>query len=159
MRFAPPLRKTRRGIPTSQVKGSFSYSSVFSARFREPQQALGSALFVYRMTISGVPSPRSKSARPGTSLSAHSKRFYVLALLLAVIFFAAQLHCCFDLNSGPADSHLCPVCHTVFVALAACAALIAAAGSIERLEILRVQPALLSASSRNIPSRAPPAVC
>ncbi len=95
----------------------------------------------------------------GTVLPANSNRFYVLALLLAAIFFAAQLHCCFDLNSSPVDSHICPVCHTLAAAIATCAVIIAVAGSLHRLEILHSLPPLLSLSFRNITPRAPPVAC
>lgn len=95
----------------------------------------------------------------GTVLPVNSKRFYVLALLLAAIFFAAQLHCCFDLSSSPVDSHICPVCHTLGAAIATCAVIVAVAGSPRRLEILRSLPPLLLLSFRNITPRAPPVDC
>jgi hypothetical protein len=91
-------------------------------------------------------------------LPVNSKRFYVLAVL-AAIFFAAQLHCCFDLNSSPVDSHICPVCHTLGAAIATCAVIIAVAGAPRRLEILHSLPPLLSLSFRNITPRAPPVGC
>lgn len=34
------------------------------------------------------------------------------ALLLGIIFLAAQFHYCADLNSGPASSHPCQLCST-----------------------------------------------
>lgn len=34
------------------------------------------------------------------------------ALLLGMIFLAAQFHYCADLNSGPASSHPCQLCST-----------------------------------------------
>jgi ABC-type uncharacterized transport system YnjBCD permease subunit len=92
-------------------------------------------------------------------LPVNSKQFYVLALLLAAIFSAAQLHCCFDLNASPSDSHICPVCHTLGAAIAACAVIIGIAGSPRWLEILHSLPPLLPLSFRNITPRAPPVDC
>jgi hypothetical protein len=95
-------------------------------------------------------------------LLAKSKRLFVLALLLAVLFFAAQLHCvhcCFDLDSSPADSHGCPACHTMGAAIATGAAILAIAGAIRRLEVLPSLPPQLSLSFRNITPRAPPVAC
>jgi hypothetical protein len=89
----------------------------------------------------------------------NSKRLFVLALLLAALFFAAQLHCCFDLNSSPADSHACPVCHTLGAAIATGVVILAIAGAIRRLEILHSLPPQLSLSFRNITPRAPPVAC
>jgi len=54
-------------------------------------------------------------------LPANSNRVYVLALLLAAAFFAAQLHGCIDLNPGIMGSHPCPVCYTLGAAIATCA--------------------------------------
>ena len=112
--------------------------------------------------VSGVPLSSSLSEKFGTRLPTNSKRFCVLALLLAAIFFGAQLHCllcCFDLDSSPVDSHICPVCHTLGAAIATCAVIIAVAGSVHRLEILNSLPPLLSLSFRNITPRAPPGAC
>jgi hypothetical protein len=111
---------------------------------------------------SGVPLSSSLSEKFGTRLPTNSKRFCVLALLLAAIFFGAQLHCllcCFDLDSSPVDSHICPVCHTLGAAISTCAVIIAVAGSGHRLEILNSLPPLLSLSFRNLTPRAPPAAC
>jgi hypothetical protein len=95
----------------------------------------------------------------GSKLPTKSKRIYVLAVVLAAMFLAAQLHCCVDLNSRAADSHACPVCHTVGAAIAACAVIIATALAIQRLEILISLPPLLLVIFRNITLRAPPVAC
>jgi hypothetical protein len=95
----------------------------------------------------------------GIRLPANSKRFHVFALLLAALFFAAQLHCCFDLNSSPADSHACPVCHTLGAAIATGALILAVGGALCRLEILHCLPPPRSLHFRNITPRAPPAAC
>ena len=93
------------------------------------------------------------------TLITSSKQVYVLALLLAVVFLAAQLHCCVDLNARIMDTHVCPVCHTLGAAIATCAVLIAMAGAIQRLELFVSLQPLLLVIFRNITPRAPPAAC
>src|SRR5271170_8139909 len=91
------------------------------------------------------------------SLVAHSKQVFVVALLLATIFVAAQLHCCVDLNSTSADSHACPFCSTVGAAIATGAMILGITPALRRLEISYSFPALLHTTSRNTTPRAPPA--
>lgn len=95
----------------------------------------------------------------GNELPTRSTGICVLALILAAIFLAGQLHCCVDLNSSAMDSHACPVCHSVGAAIAACAAIISMALAIHRLEILFSLPPLFLLDFRNITPRAPPAAC
>jgi len=82
-----------------------------------------------------------------------------LALLLAAVFFAAQLHCCLDLNPGIMDSHPCPVCHTLGAAIATCALILAMGLVVHRLEVFCSLTPLLPFLFRNITPRAPPVAC
>jgi hypothetical protein len=92
-------------------------------------------------------------------LAFKSKPFYFLALFLATVFLAAQLHCCIDLNSRTMDSHACPVCHTGGAAIATSAVIFVASRAMQRLEILpTLRPALL-VIFRNLIPRAPPVPC
>jgi hypothetical protein len=88
-----------------------------------------------------------------------SKAFYFLALFLAAVFLAAQLHCCIDLNSRTMDSHACPVCHTAGAAIATSAVIFNASRAMRRLEILPTLPPALLVIFRNLTPRAPPVPC
>ncbi|MGH9743568.1 MAG: hypothetical protein ACRD51_14580 [Candidatus Acidiferrum sp.] len=47
-----------------------------------------------------------------------SRRIRFGAVLLGMIFLAAQFHYCADLNAGPAGSHPCQLCSTAGSAIA-----------------------------------------
>jgi hypothetical protein len=86
----------------------------------------------------------------------NSKRVYFLAVLLACLFFVAQLHCCVDLGSKTADSHVCPICSTVGAAVSAPSLILATVPAINRLEVFGLMAAVLVVVSRNVAPRAPP---
>jgi len=82
---------------------------------------------------------------------------YFLALLLAGIFLAAQLHCCVDLNPSALDSHVCPICSTTGIAVATPSLVLALVPAINRLETPPVLAAVSVVVFRNVAPRAPPA--
>jgi hypothetical protein len=87
-----------------------------------------------------------------------SRRIGILALLLGVIFLAAQFHFCTDLTTAPSPSHICPVCSTAASVVAAQSPVIAIAPVSNQLE---AAPLVISASSavqRGTSPRAPPAL-
>jgi hypothetical protein len=86
----------------------------------------------------------------------HSKRVYFLALLLGVVFLAAQLHCCVDLNSRTLDSHVCPICSAAGAAIATPSLTIAMVPAINRLEVFVVTATVPVVVPRNVGPRAPP---
>lgn len=43
-------------------------------------------------------------------MSPRTRKLTFVALLLAILFLAAQFHQCADLTSNTAASHVCPVC-------------------------------------------------
>jgi hypothetical protein len=43
-------------------------------------------------------------------MSARAHKLTIIALLLAVLFLAAQFHQCADLSANSSASHVCPVC-------------------------------------------------
>jgi hypothetical protein len=45
-------------------------------------------------------------------MSNQTRKLAFVALLLAVVFLAAQFHQCADLTSSATASHVCPVCST-----------------------------------------------
>ena len=85
-----------------------------------------------------------------------SKRIYFLALLLGVVFFAAQLHCCLELNSRTVDSHFCPVCSTAGSAIATPSPDITIVPSVNRVELAGVTVTVPPVVLRSIAPRAPP---
>jgi len=89
-------------------------------------------------------------------MSVHSKRVHFLALLLGVVFLAAQLHCCVDLNSRPLDSHVCPICSAAGAAIATPSLTIATVPAINRLEVFVVTATVPVVVPRNVGPRAPP---
>jgi len=86
----------------------------------------------------------------------HSKRVLFLALLLGVVFLAAQLHCCVDLNSRTLDSHVCPICSAAGAAIATPSLTIATVPAINRLEVFVVTATVPVVVPRNVGPRAPP---
>ena len=86
-----------------------------------------------------------------------SKRFIFLALLLGSVLFAAQLHCCVDLNSRSLDSHVCPICSAAGTAVPTPALIVEMAPAINRLELFGVAVSVPLVVPRSIAPRAPPA--
>ncbi|HKM67569.1 MAG TPA: hypothetical protein VJX70_10420 [Candidatus Acidoferrum sp.] len=85
-----------------------------------------------------------------------SKRVYVLALLLVSVLFAAQLHCCVDLNSPTIDSHVCPLCSAAGTAIATPSLIVEMAPAVNRLEISGAVTPITLVVPRSIAPRAPP---
>ncbi len=85
-------------------------------------------------------------------------RVRVFALLLGIIFLAAQFHFCADLNSGPSGSHPCQICSTAGAAVTTETLNLAVVPVVDRLEFVA---AILSPSvevPRTTSPRAPPAL-
>jgi hypothetical protein len=86
------------------------------------------------------------------------KRMRVSALLLGIIFLAAQFHFCADLNSEPSGSHPCQLCSTTGSAVTTETLDLAMVPVVDRLEFVA---AILSPSvevPRTTSPRAPPAL-
>jgi hypothetical protein len=90
-------------------------------------------------------------------MSVHSKQLKFLALLFGIIFLAAQLHCCVDLNSRTLDSHVCPICSATGAAIVTASPIIALVPAINRLEVFVVPATVPVVVLRNVGPRAPPA--
>lgn len=80
----------------------------------------------------------------------------ILALLLAVIFLGAQFHYCSDLNAGPANPHICPICSAVGAVLVSPAPGIALAASVDRFEFVAVTTPFSVEPPHATSPRAPP---
>jgi hypothetical protein len=88
---------------------------------------------------------------------ANPYRTRVCAVLLGIIFLAAQFHFCADLNSGPSGSHPCQLCSTAGSAVTTETLDLAVVPVVDRLEVFAT---ILSPSvevPRTTSPRAPPA--
>lgn len=86
----------------------------------------------------------------------HSK--WILALLLAVVFVGAQFHFCADLTATPSGSHICPLCSTTTVFVAAQSPVLAVVPVSDRLEDSQQIIPVPVEIPRSTSPRAPPAV-
>ena len=91
-------------------------------------------------------------------MSKHINKVQFCALLLGIVFLAAQFHFCADLNSGPAGSHPCQLCSTAGTAVAPDAISLAVVPVVRRLEVFAVVLAPSVEVSRATSPRAPPAL-
>lgn len=90
------------------------------------------------------------------SSRAHNLTF--VALLLAILFLAAQFHQCADLTANNSGSHICPVCSTAATVVAPESPVIALV-STETAFVAKVEPRVISSPIPNAASpRASPAV-
>jgi len=85
-----------------------------------------------------------------------TSRIALLALLLAVVFLAAQFHFCADLSAASDSSHLCPVCSATTSAMASESLLLVVAPVSNRLETPGILVILSADIPRAISPRAPP---
>lgn len=88
----------------------------------------------------------------------NTHRFRVTALLLGIIFLAAQFHYCTDVTSGSPGSHICPLCSTAGSVVAPQVAGIAVVPVVNRLEAIAVVASVSLALPRSTSPRAPPAL-
>jgi len=81
----------------------------------------------------------------------------VCALLLGLVFLAAQFHFCADLASANGTSHFCPFCATAGAAIAASAPAIGLAPAIAPVEGTPTHTLVSTDAWFSIAPRAPPA--
>jgi hypothetical protein len=86
-----------------------------------------------------------------------SKQFFYLTLILGSILFAAQMHCCVDVNSRSPDSHVCPICSATGTAITTPSPMAEMIPSSNHFEISGVVVSVPLVAPRNIAPRAPPA--
>jgi hypothetical protein len=89
---------------------------------------------------------------------ANPNKARLCALLLGIIFLAAQFHFCADLNSGPSGSHPCQLCSTAGSAVTTPTLDLDVVPVVNRLEVFAkvVSPSL--EVQRFTSPRAPPAI-
>jgi len=81
-----------------------------------------------------------------------------VALLLGIIFLAAQFHICSDVSASASARHFCPVCSVVSAALATQSPTVAMIPATHRFEVVSLVLAVSSAFPRAVSPRAPPAL-
>jgi hypothetical protein len=85
-------------------------------------------------------------------------RLRILALLLGIVFLAAQFHFCADLTSDPASSHICPFCTAAGSAMVEQSPSVAIVPIVNRLENPAVVFLISAAIPRATSPRAPPSL-
>jgi hypothetical protein len=85
-------------------------------------------------------------------------RLRVLALLLGIVFLAAQFHFCADLSSDPTSSHICPFCTAAGSAVVTPSPGVAIVPVMNRLENPAVVFLFSAAIPRATSPRAPPSL-
>jgi len=86
------------------------------------------------------------------------KKLRYCALLLGIIFLAAQFHFCSDLNSGPGSSHPCQLCSAAGSVVTTGALDLAVVPVVHRLESVRLVLSPSVEVARSTSPRAPPAL-
>jgi hypothetical protein len=85
-----------------------------------------------------------------------SKCVYFMVLLLGIVFLAAQLHCCLELNSRTMDSHFCPICSAAGAVISAPSPIVAIVPAIDRVEMAGITVTVPTVVLRSIAPRPPP---
>ena len=82
----------------------------------------------------------------------------ICALLLGLVFLAAQFHFCADLTSGTGTSHFCPFCATAGAVIATNAPAIGLAPANAPVELIPPQVLASADVCFSIAPRAPPSL-
>jgi hypothetical protein len=105
-----------------------------------------------------TPQPFPPKLRLTNRMPITYSRYQLVAVLLGVIFLAAQFHFCADVTSSPCGSHICPVCSTAGSAVASQSPRIAMVPIANRLVVFTTIFAVSPDLPRAISPRAPPAL-
>jgi hypothetical protein len=89
---------------------------------------------------------------------ANPNRTRVCALLLGIVFLAAQFHFCADLNSDPSGAHPCQLCSTAGSAVTTETLDLAVVPVVDRLEVFAKTHSPSVEVQRTTSPRAPPAL-
>ena len=85
-----------------------------------------------------------------------SSKARIGAILLALVFLAAQFHFCADLNAGNVNGHFCPFCSTAGLAIAPYVPVLELAPVTTRLEVHATEAPASNGIALSISPRAPP---
>jgi len=91
-------------------------------------------------------------------MSSRANHIRLLAVLLAVAFLGAQFHFCADMGSGPAGSHVCPLCSQAGAAISTHSVGLVLIPVVDRLEALPLVLVISLAVPRATSPRAPPSL-
>jgi hypothetical protein len=105
-----------------------------------------------------TPQPFQPKLRLSRKMLANPHRLRTCALLLGIIFLAAQFHFCADLNSGPGGPHPCQLCSTASSAVATHTLTLAIVPVVGRLEVFAKVLIPSVEASRATSPRAPPSL-
>lgn len=83
-------------------------------------------------------------------------RIKTWAILLALVFLAAQFHFCADLSASNTSGHFCPFCSTAGVAIATYIPVLELAPAAARLEVRAMEAPVSAGIALSISPRAPP---
>jgi hypothetical protein len=89
---------------------------------------------------------------------ANPNKSRLCALLLGIIFLAAQFHFCADLNSGPSGSHPCQLCSTAGSAVTTPTLALAVVPVVNRIEVFAKIQSPSVEVQRSTSPRAPPSL-
>ena len=82
----------------------------------------------------------------------------ILALMLGLVFLAAQFHFCADLNAGGTGTHFCPFCSTTGSVIATPIPIIVVMPLVVRLEVILAPSTISPEVAPSISPRAPPSI-
>jgi len=105
-----------------------------------------------------TPQPFQPKLRLSRHMVVKPHRLRTCALLLGIIFLAAQFHFCADLNSGPGGPHPCQLCSTASSAVATHTLTLAIVPVVGRLEVFAKALSPSVEASRATSPRAPPSL-
>ena len=105
-----------------------------------------------------TPQPFLSNLRHTKHMSGRAKNIRILAVLLAIAFLGAQFHFCADVGSGPAGSHICPICSHAGAAISAHSPAIVLIPVVDRLEAAPLLLSIFLEVPRSTSPRAPPSL-
>ena len=125
-----------------------------------PHLAAGEMNVSSRRVQAHLPVDAGRVLRPTipVEMPAYAKKVSVCALLLGLIFLAAQFHFCADLSAGSNRAHFCPFCSTAGSAVATPILTIGLAPVMVRLEVIPADLLISAEVKLSISPRAPPAL-
>ena len=131
-----------------------------SRRGQPSESARDSAGSGFRQAQRHLPMDMEYDFRPTIVIGMFSVSYKVkvFALLLGLIFLAAQFHFCADLSALNSNGHFCPFCSTAGAAVAAHVPLLGLAPATVRLEVRPAETVVSSEVASSVSPRAPPAI-
>src|ERR1700680_3998657 len=105
-----------------------------------------------------TPQPFLPKLRLSNYMPGKAPRLRIFALVLGIVFLAAQFHFCADLTSDPTTSHICPLCSVAGSAVLTPPSGITLAPVMDRLESALLVVGVSKSALRAKSPRAPPSL-